>query len=322
MSRRHATTSLATRSNPVVSEMAATWTLADLPSQHGRIAVVTGANRGLGFQISESLAASGATVVMACRDAQRARDAADAITARHPQAQLDVTIPIDLDSLDSVRRAGAAIAARYPRIDLLIHNGAAILVPLATTLDGLERHIGINHYAPFLLTGLLLPSLQAAPAARVIGMASLAHKLTPGLNLDDPLFQRRAYKPMEAYGSSKLAALLFTNELNRRLQRAGSPVIAATAHPGYSNTNPDTGGFWLRLATRLFAQPAGDGALPALYAATAPGVRGGDYIGPGGYKELRGAPKPAQMRPEARDAALAARLWAESERITGCRYLD
>ena len=153
-----------------------------------------------------------------------------------------------------------------------------------------------------------------------MGMASLAHKLTPGLNLDDPLFQRRAYKPMEAYGSSKLAALLFTNELNRRLQRAGSPVIAATAHPGYSNTNPDTGGFWLRLATRLFAQPAGDGALPALYAATAPGVRGGDYIGPNSVGELWGHPKVVTSNARSRDVEAARRLWALSEQLTDVRY--
>lgn len=301
--------------------MAAHWTLADMPPQAGRIALVTGANRGLGWQIADALAGAGAQVVMACRDTQRAEAAAAAIRARHPRAQLEI-LRLDLADLASVRTGAERFCERHDRLDLLIHNGAVILVPHGRTRDGFETHIGVNHYAPFLLTGLLLERLQAAPAARVINTASLAHRLTPGLNLDDPHSPSRPYKDMEAYGASKLAALLYTFELDRRLKRSGSRIVTVAAHPGYSNTNPETGGFWLRLATRLFAQPASAGALPALYAATAAEVRGGDYYGPGGFKELGGSPRRVEARPEASDAGLAARLWAQSERLTGIRYLD
>lgn len=301
--------------------MAAAWTLADLPSQLGHVAVVTGANRGLGWQIADALAGAGAHVVMACRDDRRAVAAADAIRARHPQARLE-TLSMDLADLASVRRGADAVRARHRQLDLLIHNGAAILAPKGKTRDGFETHLGINHYAPFLLTGLLLDRLQTAPSARVISTASLAHRMTSGLDLSDPDFDRRPYKDMDAYGASKLAALLFTAELDRRLKRAGSSVIAAAAHPGYSNTNPETGGFWMRLATRLFAQQASAGALPALYAATAADVRGNDYFGPGGFKELGGPPRRVDRRDEAKDPQLAARLWDLSERQTGIRYLD
>lgn len=301
--------------------MAAGWTLADMPSQHGRVALVTGANRGLGWQIADALAGAGAHVVMACRDSQRAAAAADAIHARHPRANLEI-LSVDLAELASVRRCASAFCERHPQLDLLVHNGAAILAPHGKTHDGFETHIGINHYAPFLLTGLLLDRLQAAPASRVISTASLAHKLTSGLDLDDLAFERRPYKDMDAYGASKLAVLLFTAELDRRLKHAGSSVVAASAHPGYSNTNPETGGWWMRLATRLFAQKADVGALPALYAATSADVRGGDYFGPGGFKELGGTPKRAAMRDEAKDPQLAARLWALSESATGIRYPD
>jgi NAD(P)-dependent dehydrogenase (short-subunit alcohol dehydrogenase family) len=301
--------------------MAAAWNVADMPSQAGRVALVTGANRGLGWQIADALAGAGARVVMACRDSKRAEAAANAIRANHPHAQLDI-VAIDLASLESVRRCAKLVRERYDWLDLLIHNGAAILAPQSRTQDGFEMHIGVNHFAPFLLTGLLLDRLQAAPAARVINMASLAHRMTSGLVLDDLNYERRPYKDMDAYGASKMAALLFTGELDRRLRRSGSNIIAATAHPGYSNTNPETGGFWLRLATRLFAQKAGVGALPALYAATATDVRGNDYFGPGGFKELGGPPTRVDMRDEAKDAQAAARLWELSEQLTKLRYLN
>ncbi|MDB5969716.1 MAG: family NAD(P)-dependent oxidoreductase [Hydrocarboniphaga sp.] len=301
--------------------MAAAWTLADMPSQLGRVALVTGANRGLGWHIADALAGAGAHVVMACRDANRAEAAASAIRSRHPAARLEI-LPLDLASLASVRQCAERFGEQHPRLDLLIHNGAAILVPKGQTLDGFETHLGVNHFAPFVLTGLLLDHLQTAPSARVVNTASLAHRLTPGLDLSDPNFEHRPYKDMDAYGASKIAALLFTLELDRRLQRAGSKIVAATAHPGYSNTNPETGGFWLRLATRLFAQKPGIGALPALYAATAAEVRGNDYFGPGGFKELGGSPKRVGMRDEAKDPQLAAQLWDLSERMTGIRYLN
>jgi NAD(P)-dependent dehydrogenase (short-subunit alcohol dehydrogenase family) len=300
--------------------MAQRWTLADMPRLDDRIALVTGANRGLGLEISAGLAGAGATVVLACRDPARAQAAAAEVRRRVPQARLE-TMPLDLAELASVRRFAEDFAARFPRLDILCNNASAIMVPLQRTRDGFETHIGVNHLGHFALTGLLLPRLQATPGARIVNTASMAHRLTKGLDLDDLHFERRPYKEMDAYGQSKLATLLYTAELSRRLRRAGSPVIAAAAHPGWSNTNPDYGGPMMRLSNALFAQPPATGALPALYAASAADVQSDDYLGPGGFKELRGHPVKVGRSAQAQDAALAGRLWQRSEALTGVRYL-
>lgn len=294
---------------------------ADIPDQRGKLALITGGNRGLGYQIADALAARGMRLVLACRDVAKGEAAAAELRRRHPGAQVEA-MALDVADLASIRRFADAFRAQHARLDLLVHNAAAILAPQGLTKDGFELHLGTNHFGPFALTGLLLDALNAAPAARVLNMASLAHRLTPGLDPDDPGLQRRPYKDMDAYGRSKLAALLFTFDLDRRLKRAGSRALAVTAHPGYSATNLELGNFFMRLATRLFAQSPAMGALPALYAATAPEVRGGEYYGPGGYKELGGAPKRVSARPEASDPVLAERLWALSERLTEIRYLD
>jgi len=300
--------------------MAGQWTLSEMPSQAGRVALVTGANRGLGLEISAALAAAGATVVMACRNAVSAQSALDEIGRRTPGAKLQ-PMSLDLADLASVRRFAQEFSGRFGSLDLLINNASAIMVPKQKTRDGFEMHIGTNHLGHFALTGLLLDRLAAGPS-RIVNTASLAHRLTPGLDLDDLNMDRIEYKEMDAYGRSKLAALLFTFELDRRLRRAALPTLATVAHPGYTATNTDIGSFLMRLATRLFAQAPAQGALPALYAATAPTVRGGDYIGPGGMKELRGKPVKVECRPEARDEAAAARLWRLSEQLTGVSYLS
>ena len=296
------------------------WTLAEMPRLDDKLAVVTGANRGLGLEISQGLAGAGATVVMACRDPQKAREAVQEIRRRVPQARLEV-MSLDLADLASVRRFAQEFNARYTRLDILCNNGSAIMVPLQKTRDGFEMHIGTNHLGHFVLTGLLLEKLQATPGSRVVNTASMAHRLTKGLKLDDLHFERRPYKEMDAYGQSKLASLLYTLELNRRLQQAGSQVAAVAAHPGWSNTNPDKGSALMRWSNAMMAQPAAMGALPALYAATAPDVRGGDYLGPGGFKELRGYPAKVGSSEEARNPDLAARLWERSEQLTGTKYL-
>ena len=296
------------------------WTLAEMPRLDDKLAVVTGANRGLGLEISLGLAGAGATVVMACRDPQKARQAVQEIRRRVQQARLEV-MSLDLADLASVRRFAQEFNARFPRLDILCNNGSAIMVPLQKTRDGFEMHIGTNHLGHFVLTGLLLEKLQATPGSRVVNTASMAHRLTKGLKLDDLHFERRPYKEMDAYGQSKLASLLYTFELNRRLQQAGSQVAAVAAHPGWSNTNPDKGSALMRWSNAMMAQPAAMGALPALYAATAPDVRGGDYLGPGGFKELRGYPAKVGSSEEARNPDLAARLWERSEQLTGTKYL-
>lgn len=298
--------------------MARKWTAADLPRLDGKLALVTGANRGLGLEIASSLARAGASVVMACRDQRRAQDGLAELRRRVPDARAE-PMTLDLADLGSIERFAQDFAKRQAQVDLLIHNASAITVPQGKTRDGFETHIGVNHLGAFALTGRLLDRL--APGARVVGMSSMAHKMTPGLDLDDLNIEHVPYKSMDAYGRSKLATLLFMFELDRRLRRAGLPVITAAAHPGWSSTNPDSGGFFMRLSTRLFAQPPAMGALPALYAATAPDVAGGDYFGPDGMQQLKGHPKRVDCRAEARDPAAAARLWMLSEQLTGVRYL-
>lgn len=296
------------------------WSQADAPRLDGKTALVTGANRGLGLQLATALASLGAEVVLACRDQHKAQAAVAQIHQQLPQARLDA-LALDLADLASVRDFAQQCRARHPRLDLLCHNAAAIMVPRSLTRDGFEMHIGTNFLGAFALTGLLLDTLKAAPAARIIGMSSLAHRLTPGLNLDDPFFERRAYKEMDAYGASKLAVLSGSFELDRRLRAAQLPMLAVAAHPGYTATNFDLGNFFMRLSTRLFAQKPEMGMLPALYAASASDVRGGDYFGPGGFKELGGPPRRVDCRPEARDPLLGARLWDWAQQRSGVRYL-
>ncbi len=301
--------------------MARKWTVADIPPQTGRIAVVTGGNRGLGLEIVQALAGAGAHVVIATRDLAKAEDAAAKVRRQFPNAQVEA-MALDQSDLASIRRFSEALHGRFDHIDLLINNASAILVTEGKTKEGFERHIGVNHLGSFVLTGLLLDPLKAGTDARVVNTSSTAHRLVKGIDLDDLNFEHTEYKPMEAYGRSKLAALLFTFELDRRLKKAGIPVKAVAAHPGYSNTNPDKGGFVMRLATSIIAQPAAMGALPQLYAATATGVAGGDYIGPGGPMEMRGWPAKVGCMPTARDEKTAARLWTVSEALTGVSYLD
>lgn len=293
----------------------------DVPSQQGKIAVVTGGNRGLGYEVAGALAAAGAQLVLACRDMEKAQRAVERLLQQHPGAQVEA-MPLDIADLASVRRFAQAFESRFEKLDLLIHNAAAIMVPQGKTADGFELHLGTNHFGPFALTGLLLARLNAAPDARVVNLSSLAHRLHAGLDMDDPGLNRRPYKPMDAYGRSKLAALLFTHELDRRLKASATRTVAVAAHPGYTATNLDIGGFFLRLTTRLFAQAPATGALPILFAATSDEVRGNDYFGPGGYKELSGLPKRVACSAEARDPLAAQRLWALSERLTGVRYLN
>jgi NAD(P)-dependent dehydrogenase (short-subunit alcohol dehydrogenase family) len=228
---------------------------------------------------------------------------------------------LDIADLASIRAFARAFAAGHGRLDLLVNNASAIMVPKSKTRDGFEMHIGTNLLGTFALTGLLLDRLKATPGSRIVNTASMAHKLNKGLDLDDLNFEHTPYKEMEAYGRSKLATLLFTFELDRRLKRAGIGVAAAAAHPGWSNTNPDFGSFMMRLSNSIFAQSPAMGALPALYAATAPGIRGGEYIGPGGFQQLGGYPKPVGCSEKARDAGMAEKLWAVSAKLTGVELL-
>ena len=298
--------------------MNAKWTSDDVPGQHGRLAVVTGANTGLGFETAQVLAARGASVVLAVRDAEKGKAAAARIAGTAPGANVTVQ-PLDLTSLDSIRAAAAELRARHPRIDLLINNAGVMFPPMQTTRDGFELQLGTNHLGHFALTGLLLQQMLPVPGSRVVTVSSLAHRIRARINFGD-LQSERSYSRVAAYSQSKLANLMFTYELQRRLAGAGT-AIAVAAHPGLAATELTRHTPAAAAALYpLFSQTPAMGALPVLRAATDPGVLGGQYYGPGGLFGTRGYPKLAHSSRQSRDAAIQRRLWTVSEELTGVTF--
>jgi NAD(P)-dependent dehydrogenase (short-subunit alcohol dehydrogenase family) len=297
------------------------WTAADMPDQSGRVAIVTGANSGLGLVTALELARHGAEVVVAARTPEKGAAAAGEIAAA-TGGQKPRSAVLDLASLDSVRRFAEEFAGA--RVDLLVNNAGVMMTPRQTTTDGFELQLGTNHLGHFALTGLLLEALGRSDSARIVTLSSNEHKAGK-LDFDD-LQMERGYSPRGAYQRSKLANAVFAVELDRRLRRTGSQVLSVFAHPGYSATNLQSSGptglakAVMRISNRLVAQSAERGALPTLYAATAPGVEGGDYYGPDGRGEFRGFPEKVRAIPDAYDAAIGSRLWQESEELTGVRY--
>ena len=296
------------------------WTEQDVPDQHGRVAVVTGANTGLGFETARVLAARGASVVVAVRDVEKGKQAAARIAAAAPGADLTV-VELDLSSLESIRAAAAELRAMHPTIDLLINNAGVMYPPRQTTRDGFELQFGTNHLGHFALTGLLLDRLLAVPGSRVATVSSVGHRIRARINFDD-LQWERSYDRVAAYGQSKLANLMFTYELQRRLTAHGATTIAVAAHPGASNTelirnSPAAIRRIARPIAPLVAQSAAMGALPTLRAATDPAVLGGQYYGPGGPGQTRGYPRLVTSSRQSYDIALQQRLWAVSEELTG-----
>ncbi|WP_336027428.1 SDR family NAD(P)-dependent oxidoreductase [Geodermatophilus sp. FMUSA9-8] len=295
--------------------MGTTWTAHDIPDQHGRVAVVTGANTGLGFATADALAARGATVVLAVRDVDKGTRAAARMTG-------DVTVQrLDLTSLDSVRDAAAALREAHPRIDLLVNNAGVMYTPRQTTRDGFELQFGTNHLGHFALTGLLLDRLLPVPGSRVVTVSSVGHRIRAAIHFDD-LQWERSYSRVGAYGQSKLANLMFTYELQRRLAARGASTVAVAAHPGVADTelvrnSPTALRAPVELLAPLVTQPPAMGALPTLRAATDPAVLGGQYYGPGGRGEVRGNPRLVTSSPQSYDLAAQRRLWAVSEELTG-----
>jgi len=303
--------------------MADKWTAAEMPSQAGRTAVVTGANSGLGLVVARELARHGARVVMAARDAGRNQAAVATIRAAVPAAELEPA-PLDLADLRSVRGFARDFAARHQGLDLLVNNAGVMAAPRRQTADGFELHLGTNHLGHFALTGLLLPLLRDREDARVVTVSSGVHH-GARMAFDDLMGEHR-YSRWGAYGQSKLANLLFALELDRRLRAAGRPLASVAAHPGYAATNLQFSGppayqrpfMWL--GNLLLAQSAEMGALPLLYAATYPQLPGGSYVGPDGLAEGRGHPTLVRPSAAAQDPAAATRLWEVSETLTGVRF--
>ncbi|MDF2826650.1 MAG: short-chain dehydrogenase/reductase [Mycobacterium sp.] len=289
------------------------WTTADIPDQTGRTAVITGANTGLGFETATALAARGAHVVIAARDTDKGKQAAARIAG-------DVSVQkLDLTSLDSIREATDALKARFDKIDLLINNAGVMTTPKGTTKDGFELQFGTNHLGHFALTGLLLDAMLDVDGARIVTVSSNGHKMGGAIHFDDLMWER-SYSRMGAYSQSKLANLLFTYELQRRLAPRGK-TIAVASHPGTSNTElarnlPSAVQPALSAVAGLLAQTAAAGALPSLRAATDPGVLGGQYYGPDGIAQQKGSPVVVASSAQSYDIDLQRRLWNISEELT------
>ncbi len=297
-----------------------------MPVQTDRVVVITGANSGLGLCSALAMAAHGAKVLMACRDPERGRTALDQVrgVATGPEP---VLVQLDLADLGSVRSAVGDLSGQLTHLDVLMNNAGVMALPLRRTAEGFESQFGTNHLGHFALTVELLPLLRAADAPRVVTISSQAHRIGR-IRWDDPNWHQ-TYRRWPAYGQSKLANLLFAFELDRRARAAGSPLRSVAAHPGYASTHlqaagPEMSGNRLMamttgLGNRLLAQSAGMGALPQLFAATAPSAEGGDYYGPDGAFESRGHPTKVDASPAARDRAAWERMWSLSEDLTGAR---
>ncbi len=296
-----------------------------IPPLAGRTAIVTGATSGIGYEMALQLAAHGADLVMAVRDTARGNACASRIRGLHPDARITVSA-VDLARLASVAEFAERASDTLPRIDILINNAGLGLQPKrAVTVDGLERQFATNHLGAFALTGRLVPALLRAPSPRVVAIASIAHRR--GKIAFDDLQTERPYNGRVAYGQSKLADLMFALELDRRARLVGSRLVSVAAHPGVSTTGflvatemPAPLARVLNLGISVLGQNAAQGALPGLYAATMPDVVSGQYWGPNGLLEVRGAPALAQIAPHAQDRAVWARLWTMSEELTGVTY--
>ena len=312
--------------------MKTNWTYEDIPDQTGRVALVTGANSGLGFHTARGLAARGANVLMACRSLARGEQAAANIRGQLPHAQLAV-VQLDLGDHSSIESCAETVRGQCERLDILVNNAGLSTFARQQTAQRHELQFGVNHLGHFALTGRLLPLLLGTPASRVVNVSSLAHR---NARLDFNDLQNEGgfsgFAGFGAYAQSKLANLLFTFELQRKLARNNVSTISVAAHPGLSSTNlisrdklsGDRHRLWAEIAALMarlvipaFGQSAEQGALPQLYAAAAPEVNGGDYFGPGGWQEFRGSPKLIRASDHAYDEDAARRLWQMSAQLTG-----
>jgi protochlorophyllide reductase len=304
-----------------------TWSTEDIGDQTGRLALVTGANSGIGYETARALADHGAHVILACRDHEKARQARDKLESELVRSSLEV-LHLDLADLVSVRRAADQVLSAHARLDMLVNNAGVMGTPYRQTADGFELQIATNHLGHFALTGLLLDRIVTTERSRIVTVSSHMHRM--GRLRPDDVAGAAFHSTWVAYGTSKLANLLFTFELSRRLQAAGLRTQALAAHPGWTRSNLAGSGAALgssrlrrklgRMAGSMLGQSTAAGALPVLCAATSSSVRSGQYIGPAGPFGLYGPPKVARPTRRALDAEAAAALWEASEELTGVRY--
>jgi NAD(P)-dependent dehydrogenase (short-subunit alcohol dehydrogenase family) len=303
------------------------WTTKDIPNLKGKTAMVTGANIGLGYHAALELARKGSHVIMACRTVSRALAALDQILAEVPGASLELTT-LDLASLASIHSFAGTFQSKYSQLHILINNAGVMDIPRRRTADGFEMQFGTNHLGHFALTGLLLKTICETPGSRIVTVSSMMHQAGV-IDFDDLMGEHR-YDSWGAYSQSKLANLLFAYELQRKLDERKSSALSLAAHPGYAATHLQFVGaemrssvvqrWMMRTGNFLFAQSAAQGALPELYAATAPQVEGGAYIGPDGWGGSRGYPTVVRSNARSHNRAVAQRLWQISEQLTGVIY--
>lgn len=303
------------------------WGIENIPDQQGRVAIVTGANSGLGFYTARALALKGCTVIMACRDTQKGEEARQRLLKEKPASE-PVLLNLDLGDLSSIKAFSEQYGNTIERLDLLINNAGLMAIPYRKTRDGFEMQFGVNHLGHFALTAQLWPLLKDTEGSRIVNVSSVAHRFGH-IHFEDPNWEKR-YRKWGAYGMSKLSNLLFTSELERRISASGDRVVAASSHPGYADTELQAKGALMKgsrisarsfnLANRLVAQSAEMGALPSLYAATAEGVEPGSFYGPGGFMRMKGWPAPDVPDPKRVTRKVAENLWVLSESMTGLKF--
>jgi NAD(P)-dependent dehydrogenase (short-subunit alcohol dehydrogenase family) len=302
------------------------WTTDNIPNLTGKVMIVTGANNGIGFEAAREFSRKGATTIMACRNMDKAKDALTSIQAEIPQAKVEI-MHLDLASLKSIREFADEFKSKYDRLDVLLNNAGIMMVPYKQTEDGFESQFGTNHLGHFALTGLLIEVLEKTPGSRVVTISSGGHRMG-NMDFSNLMYQGgKGYSRISAYGRAKLSNLLFTYELERRLEANGNNPIAVAAHPGLADTHLADhfwGGRLKRMShayMRYMAQSAAMGALPGIRAAVDPDVKGGQYYGPDGPRESRGFPVLVQSNQASHDGVDARQLWEVSEELTGVKYL-
>jgi len=289
-----------------------------IPDQSGRVAIVTGANSGIGFETARELARAGATVVLACRSEARATEAMARLNAESLAGPRSF-IPLDLADLDSVEAFATSFLEAHDRLDILVNNAGVMVPPRGTTKQGFELQLGVNHFGHFALTGRLLPRLLATEGSRVVNVSSIAHR-QGRMRFDDLNYEQGGYTSWGAYGQSKLANLLFTLGLHRRLEAAGASTIAVASHPGVTSTNLQRHMGFMAPLVKPMCMDAPDGAKPSLMAATDPTVKGNEYFGPTGFMEMWGDAGRVGRKAKAERVEDADRLWAASVEATGVDY--
>lgn len=293
------------------------WTIENIPDLSGKVVIVTGANSGLGYEAARMLAHKGAIVVMACRNQEKGKEAAEQIRDENPRGQV-ILQRLDLADFGSVRQFVEDFLEENDQLDILINNAGVMATPYRKTADGFELQFGTNHLGHFLLTGLLYDTLKSTPGSRVVTVSSYAHILGR-INFDD-LNSEGFYQKWLAYGQSKLANVLFGYELQRRTSRNGKNPISLVAHPGYAATNLQHTSTFFSLLNPIMAQSPEMGALSILYAAASPEINGGEYIGPDGFLGQHGYPHSARSSRLSRDEDTARRLWEVSEQLAGIQF--